>query len=114
MKTRFKYVLKNQTGPNDLHEKVQNTLIIEEIENYQLDIIDLQKMRSQSVSDAAITRQIVVIQDEQQNLLEELPLSNFGPDRTPNHITPELIIGQAKKRKINRTKKEQKEHIMLK
>ena len=63
-------------------------------------------MRSQSVSDAAITRQIGVILDEQNNLLDELPLSNFGPERTPNHITPELIIGQAKKRRITRTKKE--------
>ena len=63
-------------------------------------------MRSSSVSEAAIKRQIDVIKDEQQNLQDELPLSNYGPERTPNHITPELILGQAKKRKINRNKKE--------
>jgi hypothetical protein len=63
-------------------------------------------MRSASVSEAAVNRQINMIREEQLNLLAELPLSNFGPERTPNHITPELLISQAKKRSIKRTKKE--------
>ena len=99
-------MLKNQTGPNEYREKCNNTNIIQQIENYQLDIIDLTKMRSQSVSDEAILRQVELIKDEQFNMMDELPLSNYGPERTPNHITPELIIGQARKRRINRNKKE--------
>lgn len=63
-------------------------------------------MRSSSVPDAALTREINIYKGEQLNLLAVLPLSNFGPERTPKHITPELILGQAKKRAINRNKKE--------
>ena len=38
MKTRFKYVLKNQTGPNEYREKCNNTYILHQMETYQLDI----------------------------------------------------------------------------
>jgi hypothetical protein len=59
-------------------------------------------------------RQHNYLKKEQTRLMHELPLSNFGPGRVPKHLTPQIIVSQAKKRTIQRNKKQQQEHILLK
>lgn len=45
-------------------------------------------------------KHLMLLRDEERKLIAELPLSNFGPQRVPKHLTADIILGQIKKRKI--------------
>lgn len=54
--------------------------------------------------DKQAKKHLLLLEDEEKRLLNELPLSSFGPMRVPRHLTADIVLGQIKKRKIDRTK----------
>ena len=60
--------------------------------------------------DKQARKQLNYLKDEEDRIMNALPLSSFGRQRVPKHITAEVVLGQLKKRQVKRTKAEGKQH----
>lgn len=127
MKVRFKHVLNKEQGPNNMPPVQPNEILhsLYEIDKKKKQAVKIKEQMEQALAENArismhdyhnLKQHLGLIKEDQENLVNSLPLSNFGPERVPQNIDSEVILGRAQRimKVKNRSGQQQRAHALLK